>query len=114
MTLTKLSLKDLCYYLNFDETTWNKNKDMLGYISGEKYEDFFYRKHGFKHTEQDIISKNFNSRIYLRVRELEEANENKSKQIKSLEIKIQNMEKQLIKKVKDYISVSGLILNTYK
>ena len=37
-----LSLKDLYYYLNFDETTWNKNKDMLGYISGEKYEDFFF------------------------------------------------------------------------
>ena len=47
-----LSLKDLCQYLNFDEATWNKNKDMLGYIQGEKYEDFFYRKHGFKHTEQ--------------------------------------------------------------
>ena len=36
-----LSLKDLCYYLNFDEATWNKNKDMLGYISGETYEDSF-------------------------------------------------------------------------
>ena len=30
-----LSLKELCNHLNFDETTWNKNKDMLGYIPGE-------------------------------------------------------------------------------
>ena len=101
-----LSLKDLCYYLNFDEATWNKNKDMLGYITGEKYEDFFYRKHGFKHTEQNMISISSNSGIYVRVQELEKANENKSKKIKSLEIKIQNMDKQLIKKVKDYIAVS--------
>ena len=29
---------------------------MLGYIKGEKYEDFFFRKHGFKHTEQSYES----------------------------------------------------------
>ena len=29
---------------------------MLGYKEGEKYEDFVFRKHEFKHTEQSYES----------------------------------------------------------
>ena len=32
--------------LGFDDASWEKNKDMLGYKDGEKYEDFFYRIQG--------------------------------------------------------------------
>ena len=40
-----ISLKTLLYHLDFkDEATWDKNKEMLGYIPGEKYEDFFFKK----------------------------------------------------------------------
>ena len=44
---------------------------MLGYIEGEKYEDFFYRKHGFKHTEQSRQAREQNVDIKERVISIE-------------------------------------------
>ena len=106
-----LSLKDLCYYLNFDEATWHKNKDMLGYIQGEKYEDFFYRKHGFKHTDQDtetrIIAASTDDRIIMLETKLNNANKALFKRLKLYETVIRNMDDILIKKVKGYTSMTG-------
>ena len=44
-----MTLTTLIYHLDLkDEATWNKNKEMLDYKPNEKYEDFFFRKHGYK------------------------------------------------------------------
>ena len=102
-----LSLKDLCYYLNFDEATWHKNKDMLGYISGEKYEDFFYRKHGFAHTEQNKETKTIAASTDYRIKLLKTELENIKKRIIVYETIIRNMDDILIKKVKGYTSMTG-------
>ena len=107
-----LSLKDLCYYLNFDETAWNKNKDMLGYNQGEKYEDFFYRKHGFKHTEQSKISKEANVDLETQVRQLTSENKIQTQNIQELTIQLRNMETQLTKMMKGYTPVSKIIIQT--
>ena len=106
-----LSLKDLCYYLNFDELTWNKNKDMLGYITGEKYEDFFYRKHGFKHGDQYKESITITATTDYRITLLENDNKMFMKHIKTLTLKIENMQIELSKKVKcyKYVDVISLV-----
>ena len=109
-----LSLKDLLYYLNFkDEETWNRNKDMLGYIRREKYEDFFFRKHGFKHTEQSYESGLFNITFYEKLILMEKDNVDLKNTVKSLEITIKNMESQLTKLVKGYTPVSKLLIRDY-
>ena len=95
-----LSLKDLCYYLNFDEATWNTNKGMLGYIQGEKYEEFLYRKHGFKHTDQNKVTNTIAAITNDRIKYLEAKLEKTKKRIIGCKTIIRNMEDILIKKVK--------------
>ena len=102
-----LSLIELCYYLNFDEATWHKNKDMLGYIQGEKYEDFFFRKHGFKHTDQNKETITIAASTDYRIKLLKTELENIKKTIKLYETIIINMDDILIKKVKGYTSMTG-------
>ena len=102
-----LSLKDLCYHLSFYEATWNTNKDMLGYIQGEKYEDFFYRKHGFKHTDQNKETITIAASTDYRIKLLKTELENIKKTLKLYEIIIRNMNDILIKKVKGYTSMTG-------
>ena len=97
----------MCYYLNFDEATWNKNKDMLAYISNEKYEDFFYRKHGFKHTDQNKETKTIAASTDYRITLLKTELENIKKRIIVYDTIIRNMDDILIKKVKGYTSMTG-------
>ena len=97
-----LTLKELCYYLNFDEATWHKNKDMLGYLPGEKYEDFFFRKHGFKHTEQANEARTISAPADYRITLLEAELKSVIKRIKVYETIIRNMDEVLTKKVKGY------------
>ena len=106
-----LTLKELCYYLNFDETTWNKNKDMLGYITGEKYEDFFYRKHGFKHGDQYKESITINATTDYRMSLLETEYDKLLKNMRVYETIIRNMDEILIKKVKGYTSMVKSLLS---
>ena len=102
-----LNLKELLYYLSFkDEETWNINKDMLGYNPGEKYEDFFYRKHGFKHTEQYNEANTSNMSTLRYVLELEKTNKGLSKRVNNLELIIKNMNVILSKTVKGYKIIS--------
>ena len=113
--LKPLDKKSLLHYLNFDDETWEKNKDMLGYKDGEKYEDFFYRIHGFEAHEQDDEFKKENEPIYFYLGRLEnEIKELKKMNLKitQLEIKTENMENELTNKVKDYKKQSSVILKS--
>ena len=106
-----MSLKTLLYHLDFkDETVWDKNKEMLGYIPGEKYEDFFFRKHGYKHTEQDTYSKQVNVDLETQITQLRSEDKIKTKNIQELTIQLKNMELQLAKLVKGYKPVIKIIL----
>ena len=108
-----LDLKTLVYHLDFpDIQTWYSNKEMLGYKEGEKYEDFFFRKHGYKHTEQDTYSKQVNVDLETQIAQLRSEDKIKNKNIQELTIQLKNMELQLAKLVKGYKSVSKLIQQT--
>ena len=123
-----MTLATLIYHLDLkDEATWNKNKEMLGYKPNEKYEDFFFRKHGYKHTEQVTFSTQVNVDLETQLRLLRDANtslrdanavlrsENtiRTQNIQELTIKLNNMELQLEKLVKGYKPVSKLLLRDY-
>ena len=100
-----LTLKELLWYLNFDEETWNKDKAMLGYIPGEKYEDFFYRKHGFKHTDQSWESSTVAISTIDRIISVESEITALTKNVKRLVAIIKVMDELLTVKVKGYTSV---------
>ena len=107
----------LLKYLNFDEKTWENNKDMLGYKDGEKYEDFFYRIQGFEAHEFNDYKKKENEPIYFylgrlesEIKLLKDINSKLNLRMTQLEIKNENMEKELVKKVKDYKKQSSFIL----
>lgn len=107
-----LDLKSFLYHLAFDdEAMWNKNKEMLGYKEGEKYEDFFLRKHGYKHTEQGPFSRLNNVGLEDQLSMLKKENIDKTQKIKELTIHLKNMEQQLVKLVKGYKTVSSILLN---
>ena len=65
----------------------------------EKYEDFFYRKHGFKHTEQSRQAREQNEYIYVTLRS--EVN-NIIKKVNNIELTLSNIQNELVKKVKGY------------
>ena len=56
---------------------------MLEYIPCERYEDFFHRKHSFKHTEQDRESKTTRKPTDYSITSLETDIEVHSKMLKS-------------------------------
>ena len=108
-----MTLTTLIYHLNLkDEAPWNKNKDMLSYRPNKKYEDFFFRKHGYKHTEQVTFSKQVNVDWENPLTLLRSENTIKTQNIQELTIKLNNMELQLAKLVKDYKPVSKIIIIT--
>ena len=55
------------------------------YLPGETYEDFFYRKHGFKHTDQATEARTINTPTNHRITELEKELEKLFKRIKLYE-----------------------------
>ena len=90
---------------------------MLGYIPGEKYKDFFFRKHGFKHTDQHketmTIAASTDYRITLLQTELENTKKTLFKRIKLYEIIIRNMDDILTKKVKGYTYITDVNPNKF-
>ena len=108
-----MTLATLIYHLDLkDEATWNKNKQMLGYKPNQKYEDFFFRKHGYKHTEQVTFSKQVNVDLEKKITLLRSENIIKTQNIQELTIKLNNMELQLANLVRGYKPVSKIIIIT--
>ena len=64
---------------------------MLGYKEGEKYEDFFFRKHGFAHTEQSYESSLVIITVYEKIILMEKDNVDLKNRVRSLEITNKNI-----------------------
>ena len=116
-SLNPVDKKTLLNTLGFDDASWEKNKDMLGYKDGEKYEDFFYRIQGYEVHEFNDYKKKENEPIYFYLGRLESEikalkiiNGKLNLKVTQLEIKNENMENELTKKVKDYKKQSSFIL----
>ena len=109
-----MTLATLIYHLDLkDEATWNKNKEIFGYKPNEKYEDFFFRKHSYKHTKQVTFSKQVNVDLETQLTQLRSENTIKTQNIQELTIKLNNKELQLSKLEKGYKLVSKLLIRDY-